>query len=409
MDKFILVYTIILLFCGCQKENTLKKDETGAIIVKDFIWKMPLTQNQFIWSGRMNVPIFEKKFITITHFGENAKLAALNIFTGETEWEWNDYLGIDQDTVFLDLKWPYYYNNLLIFQKGSRSYCIDMNIGQTVWKEESPYTFHNYLGGSGEEFLSKRILGDTLGYEIEFDFIGNIYSGDRYSIPPPKFEIIDNAGAVGIWSTRGQLFESDGNQYFLSTYVKFAEHWIALPFLALYNRTQQKWEYSEKQILPKHLRNYVANFPIISENIVVTSVGHHMCANDLWTGDSLWVRDCGGGFDTGGFFIHEGRIYTLAKRGGLYCLDMHTGDIIWRQTRNNIGYGSKMAYLNGVIYTTHGTLVALEMGTGEFIWDIDSPDGEGFKDVAVYQGIDGERSLVIAATFQNAYCYEAVR
>lgn len=409
MDKLPIAFSILLLLGSCQKESSFKKDETGAIIEKDYIWKKPLTQNQFIWSGRINVPIFKDKFITATHFEENAKLTALNIFTGETEWEWNDYLGIDQDTVFLDLKWPYIYENLLLFQKGPRSYCIDMVTGQTTWRKESGHTFHNYLGGTDDEFLSKTVIGDTLGYEIEFDFIGDVFTGERHSIQPPKFEIIDNTGKIGIRSTRGNLFEANGKQYFLSTYAKFSEHWIALPFLALYNRTDAKWEYTEKQVLSPHLRNVVANFPVIIDDIVVTSIGYHMCANDLWTGDSLWVYDCKGGFDTGGFFIHGGRIYTLAKQAGLYCLDLYMGNVIWHQTRDDIGYGSKMSYLNGVIYTTHGTLVALDMETGGFLWDIESPDGEGFKDVAVYIGGDGERSLVLAATFQNAYCYEAVK
>ncbi|MEZ4953756.1 MAG: hypothetical protein R2825_09280 [Saprospiraceae bacterium] len=53
---------------------------------------------------------------------------------------------------------------------------------------------------------------------------------------------------------------------------------------------------TEKQILPRHLRNIVTGFPVLKDDIVVTSVGYHIPANDLWTGDSIWAYDCGGNF-----------------------------------------------------------------------------------------------------------------
>lgn len=405
--KLNLIFILLVIVNGCKKDH-LEKDSSGAIISKEYIWKKPLTYNKWIWSGPIQLPIFQEKYITATHFEDNAKLAALNIFTGETEWEWNDYIGRDVDSVFLSMYWPYFYDNILIFQKGPRSYCLDIVSGQTIWKIEEEQAFQTYLTGTGKEFLSRGTEGvDTLGYKIEYDYIGDIYTGGKYPIKNPKFEIIDNSGRIGIRSTGGKLFEANDKQYFLSTYAKFAEHWIALPFLGLYNRTEDRWEYSEKQILPKDGRNTAANFPIISDNIVVTSVGYHMCANDLWTGDSIWAYDCGGGFDTGGFFIHEGRIYTLAKQAGLYCLDLYTGKVIWHQIKNRIGYGSKMAHHNGVIYTTNSALIAVDMATGDFIWHIG--EGEGYKEVAVYPGGAGQKPLVLTATYQNAYCYEAVR
>ncbi|MCF8244261.1 MAG: PQQ-binding-like beta-propeller repeat protein [Saprospiraceae bacterium] len=412
---FFSCFVITLLGFNCKKDDGFeKKDKSGIIVNKSFLWKKPLTANQFIWSGSIQLPIFEDKYITATHFESNAKLAALDIFTGETKWEWNDYLGKDQDTIFLDLLKPYYYGNILIFQKGPRSYCIDMANGQTVWKRSDNQSFQTYLTGTRQEFLARGTEGpDTLGYEIEYDYIGNIHNGEKYPLNYPSFELItDNDTQIAMRSTGGNLFEANGKQYFLSTYVKFADHWIALPFLALYNRTDKKWEYAEKQILPPHLRNAASNFPIISEDIVITSIGNHICANELWTGDSIWAYDCGGNFEYGGFLVHDGRIYAMAEANALYCFDLYTGQVIWKQDYDGLGTTSRMSHLNGVLYFSSGgsgTLMAVDMATGKIIWNLESPDGGSYKEVSVYPGKDGKKPLILTATYQNAYCYEAVR
>ena len=400
-------------FVSCKKDQILK-DDSGTIIKKSYVWKKPLTENQWIWSGPIQVPIYGDKYITATHFEANAKLAALNIFDGETQWEWNDYLGIDNDTVFLSLKRPYYYENILIFQRGPRSYCINLATGQTVWKRTDNQGFHTHLTGAGTEYLSKGVSGDTIGYEIFTDFIGNIYTGEKYPTPPPTgFTFFPGNPAQGaIASNGGNLFEANGKKYLLSGYAKAAENWNVLPFLGLYNRTDDKWEYAEKQILPKHWTHSISNFPIISDEIVVTSIGNHSCANELWTGDSIWVRNLGGNFDFGGFLVHEGRIYAMAEAKALYCLDLHTGAVIWKQDYAGLGTTSRMSYLNGVLYFSSGgsgTLMAVDMSDGRIIWNLESPDGESYKEVAVWPGGNGKKPLVRTATYQNAYCYEAVR
>ena len=409
--KFLTIPILLLIgFIGCKKDQILK-DESGAIIKRPYVWKSPLTERQFIWSGPIQLPIYQEKYFTATHFEANAKLSALDIFTGETVWEWNDYLGKDIDTMFLSLRWPYYIENVLIYQSGPRSYCIEMASGQTIWKKTESQSFQTYLTGTGEEFLSRGTDGpDTMGYEIEYDYLGNINTGEKYPLDPPNFVLIpDNPAQIAIRSTGGNLFESNDKRYFLSTYAKFAEQWSALPFMALYNRTDGKWEYAEKQLLHQHWTHVVSNFPIISDNIVVTSIGNHICANELWTGDSIWVRDCGGNFNFGGFLVHEGRIYAMAEAKALYCLDLHTGAVIWIQDYDGLGTTSRMSLLNGVLYFTSGTLMAVDMANGRIIWNLESPDEESFKEVAIWPGQGGQKPLVLTATYQNAYCYEAVR
>lgn len=411
--KKITLIIITSCFFGCKKED-IKKDGTGAVIEKSYKWKAPLTENDWIWSADVQVPIFDGKFITATHFEANAKLAALDIYTGETEWEWDDYIGLDVEDVFLDMMWPYVFDNLLTFQKGSRSYCIDMSTGQTKWKLQAEQSFGTHLTGKEEEYLLTGFEGrDTLGLEVYYKLSRNIRTGELMDqLPLPEFELFENTANIGLRGVGGVLFEDSGKKYFLFDYNKYEDHWVATPFISLFNRTDNIWEYTEKQVLPKHRTNTFTNFPAIEDEIIVTSIGNYICANDLWTGDSIWTFECGGGFLFGGFFIHEGRIYAMAEAEALYCFDLHTGSVIWRQDHDGLGTTSKMSHLNGVIYFSSGgsgTLMAVDMATGDIIWNLKTPDGQPYKEVAVYPGDTDSGPIILTATYQNAYCFEAVR
>ena len=61
----------------------------------------------------------------------------------------------------------------------------------------------------------------------------------------------------------------------------------------------------------------------------------------------------------------------LFRSKALYCLDLHTGAVIWKQDYDGLGTSSRMSHLNGVLYFSSGgsgTLMAVEMATGKILW-----------------------------------------
>lgn len=58
-----------------------------------------------------------------------------NDTTGELIWEWNDYL---TPIEFLGQDQYHYYKDRLLISDGPRNYCIDLNSGRTLWKNQKP-------------------------------------------------------------------------------------------------------------------------------------------------------------------------------------------------------------------------------------------------------------------------------
>ena len=76
-----------------------------------------------------------------------------------------------------------------------------------------------------------------------------------------------------------------------------------------------------------------------------------------------------------------------------------------------------LRYLNGVVYFGgggDGKLHAVDAETGEYLWEIESPDLGKNKSAyfgglcAVVPGVGSEKGKIVVTTGLNAYCYEAI-
>lgn len=416
--KRITIFIFLLIAYACSKEEISRetRNSEGIVIEKDYLWKTPLTDKAWVYHGGTNVPIYNGMFITATQFENLPTLAAVDIFTGEILWEWREFIGNDSDLDFFTIKWPYVYENRMIFKRGPRTYCIDLDNGQTLWNDlGDPTMAHSYITGFGDRYIFQGdATRDTIGYRHRTSYVGSVYGPDFEEMPYAPYDFIPHEWErIANWYTGGKMFEKNGKEYFVCTYQRVLDLYMLWSSINLYNVTDQKWEYAQKELLPPHNRNNAVGFPQIEDEIVVTAVGHHICANDLMTGDSLWTYDTGGNFVFGGFMVYNGCVYAQSEVQGLYCLDLHTGEKKWTMWHRAHGTTSQMAYLNGVIYFVNGgngNLMAVDMETGDLLWDIDSPDEESFnREVEVYEGRPGEKNMVVTSTYQSAVAYEAVR
>ncbi|MDR0295590.1 MAG: PQQ-like beta-propeller repeat protein [Prevotellaceae bacterium] len=102
----------------------------------------------------------------------------------------------------------------------------------------------------------------------------------------------------------------------------------------------------------------------------------------------------------------------------MYALNAETGAQLWSVP--TAGTGSRMSYLNGVVYMVGGSgggrLFAIEASTGKMLWKIDAGllgEGSGarFRTNAVYvlPAKDKQPAKVIALSNMYAYCFEAER
>jgi outer membrane protein assembly factor BamB len=87
--------------------------------------------------------------------------------------------------------------------------------------------------------------------------------------------------------------------------------------------------------------------------------------------------------------IHDGKVYTLSKKGAAYCLNADTGDMIWTQALDfkmpTWGFsGSALIIEDLAIYNVGAAGVALNKATGDIIWKSEN-DVAGYATPVPYQ------------------------
>ncbi|HMS30643.1 MAG TPA: PQQ-binding-like beta-propeller repeat protein [Saprospiraceae bacterium] len=404
----IIIFGGSLLSCSCTKEENsipTSKDVNGVITGKQFIWwNKEEEHDQSIITTPL---IFNGGFIAETHQNGRSYMSLQNAKDGKIYWKWDDYT-FSYDLALRD---PYgAESGFLFFQRGPRTYCINLNNGKTQWKKIQPFSQYSTTGGyETEGFMLQDYPDDAdiyTGIKI-YDLESGILK-DKI-IPKYKFKnknVLDEFGSIlGV-----ERIDSIGKIYYLISYQESINDKSSYPLISLYNYTDKKWMYEYKSLSTIELGSQ-GTLTIIN-NKIYHSLGNNIICHDLWTGDSLWTTNFRGNFLFGEYMIDNGTLYCAAEGDGYYALDAETGAIKWKGERAP-GTSSRMVVLNGVLYYINGgdgRLWALDAATGKTLWRLKSPDGYSFKrEINVMQG-DGERKgYVLTSTWHGACAYEAER
>lgn len=108
-----------------------------------------------------------------------------------------------------------------------------------------------------------------------------------------------------------------------------------------------------------------------------------------------------------------GRIYVLTANNTVYAFEADSGKTAWvysRQDANNFSIrgGTKPALRNGTLYVgfSDGFLAALNVKSGQILWDVQLNRNKRFKDVDTSPVVDGDR-LYVAGYDDRLYCLSA--
>ena len=144
--KFKAILLVLLLFmtacCHKEEDTKFQKDKDGVIISLPYQWKKSLHNNLgFHSNSRFKFPVYYNGNIAIpTTNGDNVRqMSLINPDNGETLWSWDDRYQPETERIMLT--YAHQYNNLLTYQEGDRSYCINLDNGSTHWKfrRDKPY------------------------------------------------------------------------------------------------------------------------------------------------------------------------------------------------------------------------------------------------------------------------------
>ena len=413
----LLVFFIFMASCHKDDDTNNQTDENGVITSLSYQWKKSLHNGDtFNSNGRIKSPIYYNGNIAIpTTNGENSRfLTMINPTNGETIWQWNDnYLPYSNQISIFE---KYQHNNLLTYQTGTKSYCVNLDDGTTQWKfrRDSPFDVRLYPSYGGNFFNSSSFVNNE-GYneqimtKVEIN-TGNLtteviranYSGDY----------INSSNFIGGVTNVTKL--ATNNNLYALTYAEPSPNWVVNSYLGLYNASTQQWVYERKLMAPS-TTNSSAYEPKIYNNKLYAWVGKNIVCHNLDTGEQIWRKSFPQDFLFSGFIIEDDKIIANNEDTYTYCLNPENGNIIWKTESS--GTSGRMSYLNGIVYFVGGStgkLHAIDVSNGEHVWKINAGNlGESgsssFKTNAVYvfEAENGNPAKVIALSHLNAYCFDA--
>ena len=411
----LAVFFLFMASCHREDDTHTQIDDNGVTTSLPYQWKKSLHNQNSVSNGYISNAIYYNGNILIpTTNGENNKfLTMINPNNGENIWQWNDsYLPFSNQIIIFE---KHQHNNLLTYQTGDRSYCINLDNGTTEWKfrRESSFDVRLYPSYSGNFFnlvpLDSNGHIEQTATRVEVN-TGNLtteviranYSGDY----------INSSNYIG-GITNIVKTENNSNLYAV-TYAEPLPNWEINSYLGLYNSETKQWVYDRKLMAPP-TTNSSAYEPKIYNNKLYAWVGKNIVCHNLDTGEQIWRKPFPQDFLFSGFIIEDNKIIANNEDTFTYCLNPENGTIIWKTESS--GTSSRMSYLNGIVYFVGGStgkLHAIDVSTGEHVWKINVGNlGESstnsFKTNAVYvfEAENGNPAKVIALSHLNAYSFEA--
>ncbi len=150
--------------------------------------------------------------------------------------------------------------------------------------------------------------------------------------------------------------------------------------------------------------------PVVEDGIVVAPYarGRTLTAirlggkGDVTRSHVLWTKD-GLGADVPTPAALDGRVYVCTDRGGLSCLDVHSGKVLWegQAEKNRNAFSASPVIADGKIYITRedGKVFILELGKEFKLIGSNGLDGEFVVATPVF--VDGR---ILIRTAERLYC-----
>ncbi len=419
--KTIITVTLISFFLiasSCHEEEIpeVQTNADGVVIALPYQWKKTLHHSgNFESNSQMKTKIQYNGNIGVptTDGTNNRFLSMLDSKTGETLWRWNDMFTAN-DYIYINFKCQH--NNLLTYQSGKKSYCINLENGSTHWKAQRNKEFGIRLFPNNDNsFFCKTRKTNANGHTEGGAYLCNYETGEYEEFVTPNLsgEYVNPRNSIGGVNNISKLPNSD--YLYAVSYTEPAPDWVNIPYFGLYNSNTQEWEYERVPMIEIPTYNSDVYHPAIYDNKFYAMVGKNLACHDLETGEQLWIRQFTQDFSFSGFIIEEGIIIANNEDTYTYGINPDDGTILWQE--QSAGTSGYMSYLNGYVYFVGGStgkLHAIEVSTGKTVWQIDAhkigeEDGSLFNTNAVYvfPAEGGQPARVIASSFKNVYSFKA--
>ena len=414
----LLIFSMHVIFSSCKEETNNnvfhQTDDKGVVIATPYIWKTSLHQQEPMSNSHISNQIIYNDNVVVPRTNENnsRSISLLDSKDGKILWDWSDFY--KEHSEYVDLYFHYQIDNLLMYQWGSKSYCINLDNGSTKWRHTRDLSFDVRIDPNDQYYFTYAEINNN-GYAETIAFKGYIQTGiiSEFKIRNSAFHCFDCKSGINYI-----IKIPDKENFFLVTYFENLPDWISQIYYGLYNTNIEEWIWDKVLVREPMSPNFIYHAPIIVNKKIYTAIVNTIVCHDLETGEQLWRRDFSGDFMFTGIIVEEGKVIGNCEDTHAYALDAETGNQLW--SVKTAGTGSRMSYLNGVVYMVGGSgggrLFAIDASTGKMLWRIDAGllgEGQGarFRTNAVYvlPAKGDQPAKVIALSNLYAYCFEAER
>ncbi|MCI4668059.1 MAG: PQQ-like beta-propeller repeat protein [Bacteroidia bacterium] len=417
--KNLLLFTLIgLSLLACEREDSvLDTNEKGEITSLKPIWSFPLHEQEPSSNSIVDAHLVldQKILLATTNGTDNRALTCVDVSTGEALWKWQDIFA--PPIKEMSVRDAYIYDNTLAFNWGGHHYAINMENGQTKWRNAHENSFQRRISGIGNTYFIHGAPTDTLEeFRVDVLYQGDLNTGMISHRLTPYFSQEYIAPGNRIGNVTGTYpFEEEGAIYAAIIYQESPGEYDWVSYLGLYNLSTDKWIYERIPINEPEQSGVLFHKPILKDQRLYCIISSTIYCMDLKTGGQLWSYYVPGDLSFGGMIVEEGKVIANGGNKVLYALDAENGNLIWRAEGAGTSSFLEGRYLDGVVYFSGGSssrIHAVSIKNGKTLWRLDpSQVEEGSQDwkpdLYVIPGANGTKGRIVASTHQNAYCFEA--
>ena len=135
-------------------------------------------------------------------------------------------------------------NSLLTYQDGSKSYCIDLKHGNTIWKFQREISFHSKISGINSTYYTLGSSDKYPDFDIQLGYKGNLQTGEIEEFLEPDFSFEYSIGTRMCDVTEIVPCEIEGVKHLVVVYQELTSNtiWNFQSFLGLYNEETNDME-----------------------------------------------------------------------------------------------------------------------------------------------------------------------
>src|SRR5690554_6303142 len=412
MRRMNFITTLILasLFWACEKPDPLQPDPPK--VKQDVAFEL-------IWATRMD---FEKEIIgtDLTQqyqdwllvggdIGDPPTVMAFNKDTGEKDWE----IILDQLPVS-KIHLMFQYDNLLLARNGYSVFAVNLDTKELLW-EENLKAIGMILGSmslanNDKLYLNADFAFATPGQVLhiyEFDpYTGEnrtVYSlpsdsTGSYSCNPPAIWFDEELGKdILVFNLYPDAFgpPEDGPQFLLGVDPDTKQELWRIPIVEQFSSGGGR----PVVIVNDHAITGAWDM-IVSINLKTKTIAWNTKFDYPW---AVWSKTQR--------LVVDGKVYANSDQEDVACLDLETGNFIWRNPKGGPNCTPNMLYYEKedlLVFTSwgYGSVMILDALTGETVHREHRYDNSQYNLDVVY---DEERDMFFTCTYKHAIGFKVHR